>query len=523
MIWVSTSLRLETARFFFELDIHVAGQESLDSLEPLGTITMYYPFLDAEIVDILDSIMKKASDYHEFVVRLGEKAYRDNVPVVLVYLTVVHARRLNETSVLKSLRSKYRNSEVILPWLLPDVDNQDEIDSALEVVRSGSLGEWIEIELLILSMFPEENLEIVRISSSLNEIKALLQAQPNLECFRPYMALVESSVQRHEGDIENALLTYEAAIEQAKENNDMYIACRLLLYTGSLIKNFDVKKSWENLQEAYDLARLLGYQLGMAESRFEMGKTSFILGEYDLAEKCLAESYNVHEETRRKTTLMEKDIPLVRTWTLCELERYDEALEWGESVREFCEPEEYPWGHLAAAHSLIFLGNLEKASKYITQAQTGVMKSGREFDLAYFYYVSGLYENESGDLLNGMATIERALEICERLQFVMLVSPCLIALTKGEIALHSIEGDSDISGRWMSRLEQYAREKNLPGILMQHAILKAEFQMQQGRKDAARKTLTKGLDIYDSPSVLTLRSRIEQKLEELDSIEHEPT
>ena len=68
----------------------------------------------------------------------------------------------------------------------------------------------------------------------------------------------------------------------------------------------------------------------------------------------------------------------------------------------------------------------------------------------------------------------------------------------------------------LSRLEKYAKEKDLPGILMEHALLKAEFQAGQNRIDAARKTLSDALVIYDSPSVVSLHSKIRERISGLD-------
>ena len=92
---------------------------------------------------------------------------------------------------------------------------------------------------------------------------------------------------------------------------------------------------------------------------------------------------------------------------------------------------------------------------------------------------------------------------------------CLVDLAKAEVKSYDIGGDLDTSGPWMVKLEQLARERDYPGILMEHALLKAEFQMKQGAPDAARKTLTDALNIYDSPSVKTLRKKIEERLQSL--------
>jgi hypothetical protein len=79
------------------------------------------------------------------------------------------------------------------------------------------------------------------------------------------------------------------------------------------------------------------------------------------------------------------------------------------------------------------------------------------------------------------------------------------------------KGEIESSGQWMTRLEVHSREKNFPGIKMQHALLKAEYQTQIGETEAAQLTLQDALTFTDSPGVKTLRKRILKKIDELET------
>ena len=52
----------------------VKDKEHLNSgpMEPIGTITQYFPFIDEETRNVLESTMTEASDYYEFVQRLRD-------------------------------------------------------------------------------------------------------------------------------------------------------------------------------------------------------------------------------------------------------------------------------------------------------------------------------------------------------------------------------------------------------------------------------------------------------------------
>jgi hypothetical protein len=72
----------------------------------------------------------------------------------------------------------------------------------------------------------------------------------------------------------------------------------------------------------------------------------------------------------------------------------------------------------------------------------------------------------------------------------------------------------------MTRLRKHAHEKNFKGIMMEHALLKAEYQTLIDEHEAAKQTLSDALEITDSLTVKTLRKRIENKLKELERAPH---
>ncbi|MFW9910796.1 MAG: hypothetical protein ACFFEF_19750, partial [Candidatus Thorarchaeota archaeon] len=191
------------------------------------------------------------------------------------------------------------------------------------------------------------------------------------------------------------------------------------------------------------------------------------------------------------------------------------ALSWAKAALDRDEAPHYSLIEIARA--LILLGKLREAAKYLDLAEEGALKDGREWVIAGVKYVNGLLELAEGRTLDGIESLEEALEIFDRIKMDIHAVPCLIALARAEVEKYDISGDLDTSGPWMTKLEQRARERDYPGILMEHALLKAEFQIKQGASEAARKTLTDALDIYDSPSIRTLRKRIEERFQSLMS------
>ncbi|MFX1271586.1 MAG: hypothetical protein ACFFAX_07850, partial [Promethearchaeota archaeon] len=61
------------------------------SLDPVGTITKYYPFVDEKTRSILNSLMKDSKNYFDFVGRLSAFVLENEVPLNLAFLAAVHA------------------------------------------------------------------------------------------------------------------------------------------------------------------------------------------------------------------------------------------------------------------------------------------------------------------------------------------------------------------------------------------------------------------------------------------------
>jgi hypothetical protein len=137
-----------------------------------------------------------------------------------------------------------------------------------------------------------------------------------------------------------------------------------------------------------------------------------------------------------------------------------------------------------------------------------------------YQYVSGLFELASDNHEAGFQMLIEALNEAERMDISILLNSILLSLTKAELATlksSSSKISIDSTGPWMTRLGVHAREKNYPGIRMQHALLKAEYQEMIGEAEAAQLTLQDALTFTDSPGVKTLRNRIQERLQELEA------
>ena len=126
----------------------------------------------------------------------------------------------------------------------------------------------------------------------------------------------------------------------------------------------------------------------------------------------------------------------------------------------------------------------------------------------------------TNNLETGFQSLAEALKEAERLSYQTFVNNILLELTKAEVRnFNKLQQGStaESSGPWMTRFGIHAREKNYPGIMMLHALLKAEYQEMIGETEAAQLTLQDALTFTDSPGVKTLRERIMERLKDLET------
>ncbi|MHA2378047.1 MAG: hypothetical protein ACXADS_02125 [Candidatus Thorarchaeota archaeon] len=497
---------------------------SVSAMKPVGTITKYYQFLDEGTARVLDSVMREARNYHDFVVRLGERVYYEDVSAVLAHIAAVHAWELREIETIDRIIEKCGALLWVKPWTYPIRGRGDrlavshKIQDAINDAIGKDPEDWILMELYLLSAYAL--IHVPEYVNALDAAKALLERVPELGCFEPYIHHLDARGRYEQGDAESGVPICEMGLVGAKECDDIYQTCWLLRWSAIITMESDVRRALQFLEEAYDLAKFLGSMYHVDAVLKEMGWVSTILGEYDLALKFHFEGARVYDSPEGPSD--RHAVVVSRIYS--DLNKGEDALEWAKWSLDWHRnlgSEGDTYTHLEMARSLILLRRLEEAVEHLDIAREIAFKSGLETEICWYYHVTGLHEMTSGDTLTAVHSLEKALEISERVNAPVYTNRCLIALVRAEIAASTSQNGnkgSDVSGPWMSRLEEHACKKDLPGILMQQRVLKAEFLMAQGRKEEARKILVDALEIYDSPGVRTLQQRILEMIGKLDAM-----
>ncbi len=468
---------------------------------------MYYQFLDKEIVDILDRIMQEAKDYGDFAERLVEYVCTEDVSNMFGVIAGVHAGIVGSHDLLMRLMPKF--GEITLVKALRD--GVTEGGEWLELALAENHEDWIKTTLYYMRSWMYDRIPIQEVSKYLDLGMELIDKNPKLECFRSYFLQTMGLMKSQEGRIEDAITDLEEGLRIARKYDDQYQAALLLFVLGTFKMKSDVNASWEFFDEAYRIADSIGHTQYSAFAIGRMGGVAYIRGEYDLALQSIIRC----REMCAEAGIFMDNIAIWCSRIYSSLGEGSQALLWARTATEETGDLGALQSTLERARALILLERLEKASAELDSANELVMKDGREEHLGIYKNVIGLLEVAKGRTLEGMSELEDALEIFDQNSNDLLAVPCLIDLVKTEVKKYDIGGDLETSGPWMDELEKRAQERDYPGILMEHALLKAEFQVKQGAHEAARKTLTDALNIYDSPSVKTLRKKIEDNIQSL--------
>jgi len=130
-------------------------------MEPLGTITVYFPFLDEKTKDVLETTMRNASDYSDFVHTLTQRVLKRDCSELVVYFAIHHAAQLLDLKTIDLIGQKYAD----IPILKPNVcfashfqgktDNYEDIIQAADAVLATNPDDWLTLEMRFMKFEAE--------------------------------------------------------------------------------------------------------------------------------------------------------------------------------------------------------------------------------------------------------------------------------------------------------------------------------------------------------------------------------
>ena len=241
------------------------------------------------------------------------------------------------------------------------------------------------------------------------------------------------------------------------------------------------------------------------------------MGEFDLAISCHQEIMKIIGDSDRR---LSDTTFIILSRSYATLGDGQLALEWINRGIEDSGQFEGAQMLITKAWALALVNRVDEAQKALETAYPRVIKTGFERHLADYYHVSGVIEQKNSNFLDALNMMEKAWNITNKLGIGGTNrNRVLLDLTRVEnlIASQSIdEIKAAAPGKWLSTLEKYACDRDLPGIRMYAALLKSEFYQIHGQLKNAHATLLEALTITNSLGVNTLRTKINERIRELN-------
>ncbi|MHA1907821.1 MAG: tetratricopeptide repeat protein [Candidatus Thorarchaeota archaeon] len=471
-------------------------------MKPIGSITNFYRFLDAEDQKIMEEILEKATHYVDYVDLLGKKLLEIEASPKLVHVGARIARTLTGFDLLEKLGNKYPDNDLIRPqyiWARVNIGKEEmsALEEACRTAIEAQHDDWITFSFHFLRLFTSEG-NITNSKTQQDAISAmdrLVKDNPDLAFLGSYVPYLISIVKRGEGKIDEAIDLRKKSVAIALEFDDYILAIPILRELVPLMMQKDPSEAmrlFENLDEYYPL---LGPPTS-EDSYYQSikGLLHLIRGEFDIAVQSFEQAMSLMGKKHQHSTL--RNSPHLLAFTYNQMGKEESAIEWAKLALESestlaAHPLMKPYAHLQLSCAYSKLGNQDEASNHLSLGHELALKVGDEPLLADSYQASSLLDIAQGDVLSAMVSLKQGLEIAERLMIRPRIHSILLMLVDCEIALlgPSPTQSEDSSGMWMDRMDSILREHDFLGIQCLLTLLRAKFRLKQGRYDEARALL----------------------------------
>ena len=496
-------------------------------MKPLGSITMYFPFVNDETRATMENLMNQAYNYHNFTTLLCEKALLDDAIESIVFLAYLHAFNIYSIEEMEKLSRRYSEHPIIKPfhlWMRSYTGIETDwkkFREAIHIALSLDIEDWVTVEmhLLLLSAYgmqphwgPEE-------SHSLEKLDNLLSSNPNLECYSSRVFYYHSVLPY---DDSNKALTYLVqSLEIAKKYDDRYRVAMMQISIAIyyLQVDADTKLATDMLMLAKKEFVQLGGSYGTAVVHYCMGSVSTFRGEFSLA----IEYYQEATSYMERVSHPHEYIVLSLAESHYEIGNYETTIELGSMGLTAVSHVPY-WSavaNLQLARAKTELGILEETSDHLGTAKAIILKSGREGLLASYYESSGILDRVEGNLESAIHAFKESYDISQRNNDYQRTNIALLRLAETEVMQfqsNETNRSQDSSGPWLDELQTMAANRDLPGILALALLLKAELRFKQDQKEDADDILRDVRELAQQPGLRYLSEKVDKLRNRADII-----
>lgn len=479
-------------------------------MQPIGTITMYYPFLDEETRRIMEEIMEKANNYYDFVGKLKEFVLAEEPTDLLIYFAIHHSGLLLDIDSYQEIGRKYSKVPIIQPSLFYVSvlqGNYEHVAYAHEAVDdflSTNPPVWLALEMRCLR-FEVDLLQYPKTlynTKNVDEIERIMKHNPQMEFF--YNILYDCYRERamRNGDIEEAIQYTKLAIEYAERFNDTVRLAYHLRTIADYLQRTNLTEARQCLLEAHELMLSLEIPVGIASTLHHLSRLDAIRGEYSLSIERNLEAISIRDEVGLSIGVY----ALMLSTIYNTIGDPESGLDWARAAELDFEthPGVKPRSIMNQAWSHALLNRRNEALVLLESVKENVLKSGMESILAWFYFVNGVLDMMNDEYDSARSYMEEAVDLYEGKSY---YENALIFVH--HLALLDVISEHD-SFPWLVFLENKARDEDLPGILGQVLVLKARQLHAYGDIEALNEVINEVKSIGREPGMRFLIDEVDR-------------
>ncbi|MGY5865121.1 MAG: hypothetical protein RTV41_11015 [Candidatus Thorarchaeota archaeon] len=487
-------------------------------MEPLGTITVYFEFIDEDTRKILESIMTETDNYFDFVNMLTQRVLNTDSSDLVVYFAIHHAAQLLDLKTIDLIGQKYSDIPILQPNICfarhfqGKTDDYQNIIKAADDVLSIHPDDWLALEMRFMKYEAESfnYPKVVCDTKNLDVIQKLIEGNPLFKFYNTVLYSNLARIANLDGDLEGWNRYNQLALENAREQDDQ-VRLAYCLIEQALISSGDRALARELLLESLEIMDRLGSTEGYASVLERLSTLEMIRGEFTSSIDNYLKVVSIREGLDQETGIMS----LMLSSLYNSIGEYESGLDWGRMAEEQHKhrPSFVPRAVMSQVWSLVLFDRIAEAELILDTVHETVLKSGRDHNLAWLHFVIGLIEFAKGNPVAATSSLEESLKIFEAVdQTQRYQNMTLYYLARFEV----LQADANTEVLpYLTLLEDRASSEDLPGILGQALMLKSELALIQNDDSSLLDAIQELRELTKEPRMTHLVPFVESLLDRI--------
>ncbi|TFF86240.1 tetratricopeptide repeat protein [Candidatus Thorarchaeota archaeon] len=499
-------------------------------MKSVGSITKYFPFVTAEFREFIQSRIHETDTLADLKSELVEHVVSsETLHEEILHCTILLILDLRDPPSGFRIEQRYPDDPIVkfvMDYARGVMGDRDAIDRAIEVasdLRDTDIPSFLLFKVIIVESLIRSNWDLGGESDMLRDLQQLMNDHPELRSLEyEYLWCVGEVLVKDDPGQQLDVLT--KSVEGSRDADDLAILGFAVNSLAVVMLRYDVGKSIELLEESYEINKILERAAMMAIDLNNLGYTRVIIGEYDEAIDYYSRAIELNQSLGFPDYTPMMNLAVIYG----NLGMIDRALEYAQLAVKTQEESGVPAAapRTEMARALALAGRIDEATEYVESGGEVAFQLKSKRELGRYYLVRGMIDREQGDIDQAISMFRRGLRIADAEGNPYHILQILLQLAETEAIRFAEMGNEEsaaASSIALSRMEQITEEQNLPGLSIQVALLKSDFEILKGNKANAHVYLEQARSMSEEANIVSLKGIIDERFEKLEETESKPS